>query len=444
MHAATSKERTMTKEVPVKEVSNKVNEVSTYQDVSAQTLGQVEDRSRKHLKICTKILPALQLKLIGSSEEFQSSSHLSRRCLTQSVPQMSTDNKTRDSVTSYDETKFVERLDKKTRTTEVQTDIKPLCVCARTQTEDGHQIRTKYDSSSGESSKKITFVCSDPRCEKFHRKDGEDDVKGKSRSRTHDVGTYKTNNHDTGTYDAATRDGSSLEIGTTYLEGFGTGTQGTYSRSWQELSGPRDVQTEKQGIDFGEGITSKDGVCVCGFIKKVHGAMRLKRSGNRRKWIIRIVVLEMEHPKWHLLCLRLTAQLQVTRSPPSQTRPSCKFAYAANEERPPKTCRCSAATIMTFPLFRRENAVADRFCRVGEYCSCTKPSRMQNSRYCSHCQFKLRRTQRSKNGIAYTLTLEDESPRKLEKQKKKTKKLEEIRMKVPCPSNRKGTKKRRT
>lgn len=73
-----------------------------------------------------------------------------------------------------------------------------------------------------------------------------------------------------------------------------------------------------------------------------------------------------------------------------------------------------------------------------EYCSCIKPSQYKNTRYCAHCRFKLRRTLKSKNGIAYTLTLEYQSPRRHNKSKrKKPKELEEIKLKIPCPYSKK-------
>ncbi|CAG9822046.1 unnamed protein product [Phaedon cochleariae] len=83
------------------------------------------------------------------------------------------------------------------------------------------------------------------------------------------------------------------------------------------------------------------------------------------------------------------------------------------------------------------NATSDSFRRMEEYCTCTKQSKSQNGHYCFHCQFKLKKTVRSRNAIAYTLTLENETPRKFKSHKKKTKRLEEIKVKVPCPSNRK-------
>lgn len=71
-----------------------------------------------------------------------------------------------------------------------------------------------------------------------------------------------------------------------------------------------------------------------------------------------------------------------------------------------------------------------------EYCTCTKPFQFKNSKYCSHCQFKLRNTAKSKNGIAYTLTLETDYLNKIRRRRKKNP-LEEIRLKVPSPSRKK-------
>ncbi|KAJ8941841.1 hypothetical protein NQ318_005124 [Aromia moschata] len=63
----------------------------------------------------------------------------------------------------------------------------------------------------------------------------------------------------------------------------------------------------------------------------------------------------------------------------------------------------------------------------------------KNNQYCTHCLMKLKHTARTKNGIAYTLTLEEKSPHKEKRQRKKLKKssLEEIRIKIPCPYNKK-------
>lgn len=90
-------------------------------------------------------------------------------------------------------------------------------------------------------------------------------------------------------------------------------------------------------------------------------------------------------------------------------------------------CRCS-------PLTRGESPIQ----RTQEYCSCVKPLTHQHTQYCCHCQYKLRKTLQSKNGIAYTLTLEEESPRKGKMKKKKKKKdLEEIKVKIPNPYSKK-------
>lgn len=75
-----------------------------------------------------------------------------------------------------------------------------------------------------------------------------------------------------------------------------------------------------------------------------------------------------------------------------------------------------------------------------EYCTCTKPTLVNNSGYCSHCLNRLKKTMKSKNGIAYTLTLENDSPSKFRSKKRKKKPLEEIKVKVPGPHGRKKAK----
>lgn len=76
---------------------------------------------------------------------------------------------------------------------------------------------------------------------------------------------------------------------------------------------------------------------------------------------------------------------------------------------------------------------------TNEFCTCLKPTPMKNSNCCSYCQCKLKKTARSKNGIAYTLTLEPGSPAASLKTPVK-KPLEEIRIKVPCPDKKKKRK----
>ncbi|KAJ8920128.1 hypothetical protein NQ315_011785 [Exocentrus adspersus] len=72
--------------------------------------------------------------------------------------------------------------------------------------------------------------------------------------------------------------------------------------------------------------------------------------------------------------------------------------------------------------------------RVDE-CTCTKPFHQKDA-YCSYCLAKLRNTAKSKNGIAYTLTLENggRSKSKKKHQRKKVP-LEEIRVKVPVSTS---------
>ncbi|XP_057664522.1 uncharacterized protein LOC130898932 isoform X2 [Diorhabda carinulata] len=70
------------------------------------------------------------------------------------------------------------------------------------------------------------------------------------------------------------------------------------------------------------------------------------------------------------------------------------------------------------------------------FCTCKKDSK--DFEYCSHCKNRLRKTQQSRNGIAYTLTLEDEPLENFKtRTKKKLKKLEEIKIKIPNPYSRK-------
>ncbi|CAG9829569.1 unnamed protein product [Diabrotica balteata] len=87
--------------------------------------------------------------------------------------------------------------------------------------------------------------------------------------------------------------------------------------------------------------------------------------------------------------------------------------------------------------------VTDHFRRAENYCTCKKSVKAKNFEYCQHCKQQLKKTQKKRNGIAYTLTLEDETPEKFRsRSKKKIKKLEEIKIKVPNPFNRKQHKNR--
>uniref|UniRef100_A0A6P7F4Q4 Uncharacterized protein LOC114326479 isoform X2 n=1 Tax=Diabrotica virgifera virgifera TaxID=50390 RepID=A0A6P7F4Q4_DIAVI len=87
--------------------------------------------------------------------------------------------------------------------------------------------------------------------------------------------------------------------------------------------------------------------------------------------------------------------------------------------------------------------VTDHFRRAENYCTCKKSVKTKNFEYCQHCRQQLKKTQKNRNGIAYTLTLEDETPEKFKsRSKKKIKKLEEIKIKVPNPFNRKQHKNR--
>ncbi|XP_072378948.1 uncharacterized protein [Diabrotica undecimpunctata] len=87
--------------------------------------------------------------------------------------------------------------------------------------------------------------------------------------------------------------------------------------------------------------------------------------------------------------------------------------------------------------------VTDHFRRAENYCTCKKSVKAKNFEYCRHCKQQLKKTQKNRNGIAYTLTLEDGTPEKFRsRSKKKIKKLEEIKIKVPNPFNRKQHKNR--
>lgn len=77
------------------------------------------------------------------------------------------------------------------------------------------------------------------------------------------------------------------------------------------------------------------------------------------------------------------------------------------------------------------------------FCTCKRNLKNKDFVYCYHCKNRLRKTQQSRNGIAYTLTLEDEPPENFKtRTKKKLKKLEEIKIKVPNPYSRKQHKNR--
>lgn len=99
----------------------------------------------------------------------------------------------------------------------------------------------------------------------------------------------------------------------------------------------------------------------------------------------------------------------------------------------PFCCKC----IKKRPQFEPTELLKEK---LQEYCRCIKPSEPKNARYCSHCQFKLRKTFKNQNGIAYTLTLESDSYRRQTSKKRRKKELEEIRVRIPCPYNRKGYK----
>ncbi|XP_018579152.1 uncharacterized protein LOC108917157 [Anoplophora glabripennis] len=135
----------------------------------------------------------------------------------------------------------------------------------------------------------------------------------------------------------------------------------------------------------------------------------------------KISVLGSKNENYPLCCNCLTKRPILT-----------SVCYAGPEENCPCSKPSTYKTDMSDATTKRTAMGSD----VEEYCTCTKPFQFKNSKYCSHCQFKLRNTAKSKNGIAYTLTLESDCLNKIRRRRKKVP-LEEIRLKVPSPSKKK-------
>ncbi|KAJ8942755.1 hypothetical protein NQ314_009966 [Rhamnusium bicolor] len=127
--------------------------------------------------------------------------------------------------------------------------------------------------------------------------------------------------------------------------------------------------------------------------------------------------------------------------------PLCKYCV---QRRPILTAHCYAGPEHVCTCYKpvRANILHEIKKTVNdlhnlEHCMCINPGLRKNMpiQYCTYCQFRLGQNFRSKKGIAYTLTLENESPRKLKsKRKRKKPALEEIRIKVPYSYNKKKCK----
>ncbi|CAG9855000.1 unnamed protein product [Phyllotreta striolata] len=99
--------------------------------------------------------------------------------------------------------------------------------------------------------------------------------------------------------------------------------------------------------------------------------------------------------------------------------------------------------ILTATCYIGPNINAEEEGPSHSFCTCPRDKGRKSKEkfeYCPHCKSQLRRTLRSDNGIAYTLTLEDERSHCGKTGSVKTNKLREIKVKVPCPYSRKETK----
>nr|XP_023027562.1 uncharacterized protein LOC111515578 [Leptinotarsa decemlineata]XP_023027563.1 uncharacterized protein LOC111515578 [Leptinotarsa decemlineata] len=278
-----------------------------------------------------------------------------------------------------------------------------------------------------------------------------------------DASTDKPTNRHTLTRDASTRDTllDSSSRGTVALDG---GNSSPEMIDQNKNSGAA-AQIRSRNEQTNKNVRSEECACVCGFIRKVRhrDAGKMEKNAARRE----NTPTEAGNDSSNILLSSSTSNgttsseaVTIRSDTPSLvTCVCCKRRVASdqtsmlrtNNEDYPLCRRCvQKRPILTSVCYtgpehvcRCAKAAADRFRRVEEYCTCTRPQRVQNGRYCCHCQFKLKRTQQSRNGIAYTLTLEDESLRVGKGSKHKgRKRLEEIKVKVPCPYNRKKRKDR--
>ncbi|VEN39645.1 unnamed protein product [Callosobruchus maculatus] len=234
-------------------------------------------------------------------------------------------------------------------------------------------------------------------------------------------------------------------------------------RSEPELIGRRPVTLKNRSVETDK-QRSTVGTCRCGFTDRVYlkdEAVQIRKKDTPE---------EVSYRNFSASSNGTTESTTITSTPPSYTVPpslltciccdrrttSDNVSVFTNNSREYFLC-CSCvkkrpiltSICYTGPdrqsLLTSTAGPSSTFTRtesVEEFCTCIKPYRPKNSDYCSHCRNRLRKTTRNKGGIAYTLTLECDSSDRFKVKKRRKKPLEEIRVKIPCPYNRKKYKDR--
>nr|CAI5817671.1 unnamed protein product [Callosobruchus analis] len=234
-------------------------------------------------------------------------------------------------------------------------------------------------------------------------------------------------------------------------------------RSEPELIGRRPVTSKTRTVETDK-PRSTVGTCRCGFTDRVYLKDEGVQIGKKN------IPEELSYRNFSASSNGTTESTTITSTPPSYTVPrslltciccdkrttSDNVSVFTNNSREYFLC-CSCvkkrpiltSICYTGPdrqsLLNSMAGPSSTFTRtesVEEFCTCIKPYRPKNSDYCSHCRNRLRKTSKSKGGIAYTLTLECDPSDKFKVKKRRKKPLEEIRVKIPCPYNRKKFKDR--